>query len=100
MEYRYSYRISIPAADLETALSPSIWPLRVKAREFVHYSSKPKNSGNMRQFGPDNSKSASQNRQLRQLGDTSGSLPVNVEIPTFSRFDPLRDRALSLPGDK
>ena len=35
--YLCSYRISVPASDLQKALDPSIWPLRVKVREFVHY---------------------------------------------------------------
>ena len=35
--YLCSYRISVPAGDLQKALDPAIWPLRVKVREFVHY---------------------------------------------------------------
>ena len=35
--YLCSYKISVPAADLTKALDPSIWPLRVKVREFIHY---------------------------------------------------------------
>ena len=38
--YLCSYRISVHASDLQKALDPSIWPLRVKVREFVHYSKK------------------------------------------------------------
>ena len=36
----HSYKISVPAADLEKALQPDIWPLRVKVREYVYYSRK------------------------------------------------------------
>ena len=36
--YLCSYKISVPAADLQKALDPAIWPLRVKVREFIHYS--------------------------------------------------------------
>ena len=35
-----SYRISVKAEDLDKALDPSVWPLRVKVREFIHYSKK------------------------------------------------------------
>ena len=37
-----SYKISIPAADFKKALSPEIWPLRVKVREYFYNSRKPK----------------------------------------------------------
>ena len=30
-----SFKISVPAEDLEKALDPTVWPLRV--REFIHY---------------------------------------------------------------
>ena len=44
--YLCSYKISVPAADLAKALDPSIWPLRVKVREFIHYARrKPQNDG-------------------------------------------------------
>ena len=36
-----SYKISVKAEDLQKALNPSIWPLRVKVREFIHYSRRP-----------------------------------------------------------
>ena len=32
-----SYRISVKAEDLEKALDPSLWPLRVRVREWIHY---------------------------------------------------------------
>ena len=35
------YKIGVPNADLNKALDPSIWPLRVRVREFIHYSNKP-----------------------------------------------------------
>ena len=36
-----SYKISVKAGDLQRALDPSVWPLRVKVREFIYYSRKP-----------------------------------------------------------
>ena len=38
-----SYKISVQAADLSRALDPSIWPLRVKVREFIHYARRNQN---------------------------------------------------------
>ena len=35
-----SFKISVKAEDLQKALDPSIWPLRVKVREFIYYSKK------------------------------------------------------------
>ena len=35
-----SYKISVKAEDLQKSLDPSVWPLRVKVREFIHYSRK------------------------------------------------------------
>ena len=46
-----SYKISIKAEDLEVALDPGVWPLRVKVREFVHYSRRTGMSNNQRAGG-------------------------------------------------
>ena len=35
-----SFRIRVKAEDLQKVLDPAIWPLRVKVREFIHFSSK------------------------------------------------------------
>ena len=40
-----SYRISVKAEDLQKALNPAIWPMRVKVREYVYYSKKNTKSG-------------------------------------------------------
>ena len=32
-----SFKILVPAEDLEKALDPTVWPLRVRVREFIHY---------------------------------------------------------------
>ena len=32
-----SFKISVPAEDLEKALDHTVWPLRVCVREFIHY---------------------------------------------------------------
>ena len=45
-----SYKISVKAEDLQKALDPSVWPLRVKVREFIHYSKK-NSAGSRQRFG-------------------------------------------------
>ena len=32
-----SFKISVPAEDLEKALDLTVWPLQVSVREFIHY---------------------------------------------------------------
>ena len=40
--YLRSFKVSVPASDIDKALDPGIWPLRVKVREWVYYSNKNK----------------------------------------------------------
>ena len=68
-----SYKISVPATDLAKALDPSIWPLRVRVREYIYYSNKPKKQQEQQASVP---------RQQQQRQD-------NFSIPTFSRFTAL-----------
>ena len=35
-----SFKISVKAEDLQKSLDPSVWPLRVKVREYIYYSRK------------------------------------------------------------
>ena len=35
-----SFKISVKAEDLQKSLDPSVWPLRVKVREYIYYSKK------------------------------------------------------------
>ena len=35
-----SYKITVKAEDLSKALSPDVWPLRVRCRQWVHYSNR------------------------------------------------------------
>ena len=46
-----SYKISVKAEDLQKALDTSIWPLRVKVREYIYYSRKPQLNGGQRGQG-------------------------------------------------
>ena len=40
--YLVSYRIRLKAEDLQKALDPCFWPMRVKVREYIHYSRNPR----------------------------------------------------------
>ena len=40
--YLVSYRIRLKAEDLQKALDPCVWPMRVKVREYIHYSRNPR----------------------------------------------------------
>ena len=96
-----SYKISIPASDLQKALEPDIWPLRVKVREYIYYSNKPRQQdGRARQSGQQVSnhlqqqvQSHPQQQQHGQVGQTAGIDTGNFVLPTHNQFD-----ALSLLG--
>ena len=86
----------MPAADLEKALDASIWPLRVKVREYIHYSNKPRESrqpARRQQFNQ--SSSAVTQGQGQQQGQGQVPSPLHLTVPTFNRYDPLG--ALSMP---
>ena len=36
-----SFKISVKAQDLQKALNPAIWPMRVKVREYIYFKKKP-----------------------------------------------------------
>ena len=93
------YKITVKAEDLEKALRPETWPLRVKAREWIYYPSKrqgrgPAGSGSQpppaEQFGQH--RHASQQQPATQPG---GQPPVvgqqldNPAIVLQNRFDVL-----------
>ena len=52
--YLKSYKISVKAEDLQKVLDPSVWPLRVKVRGFIHYSRKFTAGNNLRNGGQEN----------------------------------------------
>ena len=39
-----SYKISVKSEDLQKALNPNIWPIRVKVREYIYYSKRPQHA--------------------------------------------------------
>ena len=40
-----SFKISVKAEDLQKALDPTVWPMRVKVREYVYYPKKKVDDG-------------------------------------------------------
>ena len=78
-----SYKISVKAEDLQLALDPSVWPLRVKVREFIYYARR--NPRQKREYqGQHNEQSAGQGHDQGQGRDAhhggghrqQGELPV------------------------
>ena len=61
-----SYRISVKAEDLQKALDPAIWPLRVKVREFIHYSKRPARGNTVHGPGQDPRHQQGRVQQLHQ----------------------------------
>ena len=81
--YLSSYKISVKAEDLQVALNPSVWPLRVKVREFIHYSSKlPRQPRDQQQGSQDQSlrQDVGQGGAVHQGGGRreQGGLPVTT----------------------
>ena len=53
-----SYKISVPAAQLQQALDPTIWPLRVKVREWIYYSNRNKTNSSAKDSNDDTASTA------------------------------------------
>ena len=81
-----SYRIRVPAPDLQKALDPSIWPLRVKVREYIYYPKK-KDSQSQSQTNQINSHNSSSNPQHA----VHQQMMMNVQPPVVvsNRYDAL-----------
>ena len=71
-----SYKISVPSADLTKALDPSIWPMRVKVREFIHYSNKPKKSDDRKNVASEVNEPRQGNQQATSFDQDVISVPV------------------------
>ena len=97
--------ISVKAEDLQKALDPSAWPLRVKVREFINYSRRPGAAGNQKsgagtargqQGGQDQHQDrghpgqpAGEQVQGQQVGEQRGHSPSFLAATKFA-----------LPGDE
>ena len=88
-----SFKISVKAEDLLKALDPSIWPMRVKVREYIYYSRKiPRHQqqehqerGQQGQHGPGVGQRQGGSHQQHGAADhNSGN-----GVPTHNRFDAL-----------
>ena len=77
--YLSSYKISVKAEDLPKALDPSVWPLRVKVRPFIHYSRK-----NPRQTAPGNRGAAPTHAQHERDQGERGQLPGSLDQNRFA----------------
>ena len=60
-----SYKISVKAEDLGKALDPSVWPLRVKVREFIHYSKKNNRAGDSQGAHQQHGRAAGQAQEVQ-----------------------------------
>ena len=86
-----SFKISVRAEDLQKALDPSIWPLRVKVREYIYYPKKKTNENNS------NAENQPQRTEVPQLHvqppTSSGSsdllTPTNSPLTVSNRFNGL-----------
>ena len=115
-----SFKISVKAEDLQKALDPNIWPLRVKVREYIYYPRRAvQQGGNQQQQGQgqgrhvgqqyggeteqlDSSRDYSgQNKDQRGFGghelrhqEVVGAAGLETGVPTFNRFNGLDNVSL------
>ena len=101
--YLCSYKISVPAADLQKALDPAIWPLRVKVREFIHYAKRnPKSKSGPRNGDSGNDAGQGQGAPEQVQGQPGGAAggnnyggakpkTVSVEVPMSMSGLPLKN---------
>ena len=82
-----SYRISVPAHDLQKDLDPGIWPLRVKVRKYVYYSKK-KDSAQQQQQISQSSQETSRGMQ-KDLQQNSLVPSVILELTVSNMYDVL-----------
>ena len=87
-----SYKISVPAADLQKALSPEIWPMRVKVREYIYYSNRSKQA-NPQQRREQHGQPGQHHQHKHAHVEREASGAVGVE--TSNRYEPLN---LVMPG--
>ena len=83
-----SYKISVKAEDLQRALDPSIWPLRVKVREYIYYGRRtPRNQGQGQQDQGLVGAAGGQRQVDGQHRHRAADQNVWNGVPTYSRFD-------------
>ena len=70
-----SYKISVKAEDLQKALDPSIWPMRVKVREYIYYSRRVPRPG---QSGDQHGQGQRGQQQGQQQGQQGRDQPLGA----------------------
>ena len=81
------YKISVKAEDLQRALDPSIWPLRVKVREYIYYSRRtPRNQEQGHGQGLQGAAGGQQQVDGKHSHRAADHTVWNG-VPTYSRFD-------------
>ena len=83
-----SFKVSVRAEDLQLALNPQIWPLRVKVREYIYYPKKKSPDTSSNQVNAQNNQQLNPSIILHPPG-TSG----NSELGAYftNRFSALED---------
>ena len=76
-----SFKISVRAEDLSKALDPSIWPLRVKVKEYIYYPKKKTSNEN-------SDSSYHTQQQLQQIPQITTQSPSTVSrtSPSFNQL--------------
>ena len=93
-----SFKISVKAQDLQKALNPAIWPMRVKVREYIYYKRKPdsdRGSGAAGRVGGQQQHAEGRRDQHQDGaaggGDSQGAggsgQAVHENVPTSNRFN-------------
>ena len=77
----------MPAHDLQKALDPGIWPLRVKVREYVYYSKK-KDSAQQHQRTSQSSQETSQEVPSKATALTVPTLDMPKDLPQNGQVPP------------
>ena len=86
---RLSFKISVRAEDLQKALNPSIWPLRVKVREYIYYpKKKPTDSNNDTNSRPQQNAAEQQVPGITLISSGSNVNPA-TPLPLFNKFSSL-----------
>ena len=88
-------QISVKAEDLQRALNPEVWPLRVKVREFIYYSRKSGQKSNDSNKQPGQSRQDSEGKRNVEQGHGQGQEHSGErgqpDVPTSNRFSALEN---------
>ena len=91
-----SFKISVKAEDLQKALDPSVWPLRVKVREYIYYSKRALGRQDA-QHADAPQQHGGQGHQQGAPGGVSGSDSQWQGVPTKNKFAVLGTKPSASP---